>query len=73
VAGRAGAAAAAGVLERNAEILGDVEKRFGLPWCEYGSLPCSNSTTVGSPSMMKVTLAYLVVQRLRRWSSRPPR
>src|SRR5262245_13701063 len=28
----------------------------GLPWCEYGSLPCSNSTTVGSPSMMKVTL-----------------
>src|SRR5262245_45656228 len=28
----------------------------GLPWCEYGSLPVSNSTTVGSPSMMKVTL-----------------
>src|SRR2546428_5273965 len=28
----------------------------GLPWCEYGSLPCSNSTTVGSPSMMNVTL-----------------
>src|ERR1700736_4779545 len=28
----------------------------GLPWCEYGSLPCSNSTTVGSPSMIKVTL-----------------
>src|SRR5262245_41516463 len=28
----------------------------GLPWCEYGSLPVSNSTTVGSPSMMKVTV-----------------
>ena len=30
VAGRAGAAAAAGVLERDAEVLRDVEKRFRL-------------------------------------------
>src|SRR5262249_812056 len=30
VAGRAGAAAAAGVLEGDAEILGQIEKRFGL-------------------------------------------
>ena len=28
----------------------------GLPWFDYGTLPCSNSTTVVSPSMMKVTL-----------------
>ena len=28
----------------------------GLPWCEYGSLPCSNSTVCRSPSMMNVTL-----------------
>src|SRR5215216_2239034 len=28
----------------------------GLPWFEYGTLPCSNSMTVSSPSMMKVTL-----------------
>src|SRR5437016_951596 len=28
----------------------------GLPWWVYGSLPCSNSTVCGSPSMMKVTL-----------------
>src|SRR4051812_30539937 len=28
----------------------------GLPWCEYGTLPDSNSMTVSSPSMMNVTL-----------------
>src|SRR5438093_7024858 len=28
----------------------------GLPWFEYGRLPLSNSTVVGSPSMMNVTL-----------------
>src|SRR5436190_6966303 len=38
----------------------------GLPWCEYGSFPCSNSTTVGSPSMMKVTLGIDVVHVLAR-------
>src|SRR5882672_10667124 len=31
----------------------------GLPWCEYGSWPCSNSTVCDSPSMMKVTLGIL--------------
>src|SRR6478736_7116636 len=36
----------------------------GLPWCEYGSWPCSNSTTVGSPSMMKVTLGIDVLDVL---------
>src|SRR5262249_25752731 len=32
----------------------------GLPWCEYGSFPVSHSTTVGSPSMIKVTLGISI-------------
>ena len=28
----------------------------GRPWCWYSSLPCSNSTVVFTPSLMKVTL-----------------
>src|SRR5712664_1259794 len=34
----------------------------GLPWCEYGSWPISNSTVVGSPSMMKVTLGIRIAR-----------
>src|SRR6185295_11656610 len=37
----------------------------GFPWCEYGSLPCSNSTVFVSPSMMNVTLGIYVERSVR--------
>src|SRR4029077_8939075 len=41
----------------------------GLPWCEYGSFPLSNSTVVGSPSMIKVTFGIFRSAKASRSST----